>query len=516
MQHNYIDMRNTKYRSFVVLAFLLCVIGALVLLSCVYPKEGISLNGRELRFPYWLEFVFSQDTTAVEEQKVSPEELLEERIAQMRIDEEAAFLDFFASNPARLSFPYCIVTDTLGNIVPFDSVPHDSLLRDYSYFDDFYSALDKADEQLVGISHYGDSQIEEDRITKQLRGRLQTQFGGGGVGLLPFKHTYYNLSVSEVLKGNYTIYSPISYYRDAERSSNNYGPLLQASGIDGTCSLHIFPRKNTESYSGHYFSHAVVLSSAGVSLTAKDAIKKEVSSSTDMSITDFVMPDSTTNLYLDISGKGDIYGVSLHNSTGVVADNIALRGSSGIIFRSVNQEQLKQYFSVMNTRLILLEFGGNSMPAIHSEKAIHNYIARLLHDIEILKRLAPDAKLLFIGPSDMVSLSGGVPHTLPMLEKFDTYAEEMMNRHGVAYWSMFRAMGGANSMVEWVRARPQLAASDYVHFTRTGAAKVGDLLTDAVLTGYNYYKMREKYNQPIDSLMVQLEDVDCDTVDNNE
>ena len=51
----------------------------------------------------------------------------------------------------------------------------------------FFKALNhlKQDSTLIRILHYGDSQIEGDHITGQLRKNFQTQFGGSGVGLLP-------------------------------------------------------------------------------------------------------------------------------------------------------------------------------------------------------------------------------------------------------------------------------------------------------------------------------------------
>jgi len=40
-------------------------------------------------------------------------------------------------------------------------------------------------EKLIRVLHYGDSQLEGDRITSSLRAKLQARFGGCGVGLVP-------------------------------------------------------------------------------------------------------------------------------------------------------------------------------------------------------------------------------------------------------------------------------------------------------------------------------------------
>jgi hypothetical protein len=52
----------------------------------------------------------------------------------------------------------------------------------------------------------------------------------------------------------------------------------------------------------------------------------------------------------------------------------------------------------------------------------------------------------------------------------------MAAEEGIAYWSMYNAMGGHGSMVQW--KKNGLAGSDYVHFTRTGAKKVGKMLCE--------------------------------------
>jgi hypothetical protein len=52
---------------------------------------------------------------------------------------------------------------------------------------------------------------------------------------------------------------------------------------------------------------------------------------------------------------------------------------------------------------------------------------------------------------------------------------------GGAYWDLYRAMGGRNSMVSWVEAEPPLAATDYTHFSIQGANKVAELFYEALV-----------------------------------
>ena len=53
------------------------------------------------------------------------------------------------------------------------------------FFDELFAALEQAEEKPVRIVHYGDSQIEDDRLTGTIRERLQERFGGNGPGMMP-------------------------------------------------------------------------------------------------------------------------------------------------------------------------------------------------------------------------------------------------------------------------------------------------------------------------------------------
>jgi hypothetical protein len=49
-------------------------------------------------------------------------------------------------------------------------------------------------------------------------------------------------------------------------------------------------------------------------------------------------------------------------------------------------------------------------------------------------------------------------------------------------------MGGYNSMVTWADKKPVLAGKDYTHFNASGAAKIGRMLTHALLDKYEQYE----------------------------
>ena len=66
-------------------------------------------------------------------------------------------------------------------------------------------------------------------------------------------------------------------------------------------------------------------------------------------------------------------------------------------------------------------------------------------------------------------------------------------RHGVAFWSIFHAMGGENTMPQWVKEG--LAGEDYIHFSQRGADLMGDFLAEAFNNSYQLFCMRRKMKQ---------------------
>ena len=66
----------------------------------------------------------------------------------------------------------------------------------------------------------------------------------------------------------------------------------------------------------------------------------------------------------------------------------------------------------------------------------------------------------------------------PLLPYLDQKLKEMCASNNIAYWSMYEAMGGANSMPYWVEQK--WAGSDYTHFTAKGNRIISELFFTAL------------------------------------
>jgi lysophospholipase L1-like esterase len=194
---------------------------------------------------------------------------------------------------------------------------------------------------------------------------------------------------------------------------------------------------------------------------------------------------------VNFKGNAEIYAILLDGEPGVAVDNVALRGCAGNIFTRINEATLRQSFDLLDTRLIIMQFGGNRMPSISSPKNISPYIAELEKQVTYMKSVAPKATLLFIGPADMGKSYGGKMGTWHGLPELNDSLRVMALRNHVAYWDMFNVMGGEGSMAQWVKHNPPLAGPDYVHFTFRGAQEIGTDLAKSFTTYYDFYKLRQ-------------------------
>jgi lysophospholipase L1-like esterase len=65
--------------------------------------------------------------------------------------------------------------------------------------------------------------------------------------------------------------------------------------------------------------------------------------------------------------------------------------------------------------------------------------------------------------------------------------KRVAKKTGSAFWNLFEAMGGKNSMVNWVEGDTVLANKDYTHLNHRGASKVAKLLYKHLMDEYNVY-----------------------------
>ena len=173
-----------------------------------------------------------------------------------------------------------------------------------------------------------------------------------------------------------------------------------------------------------------------------------------------------------------LQSIFLGQPHGVYVHNLPMRGSSGTLFDKVPDADWMRLKTAHAPSLILLQFGGNAVPGIHTAQEARWFAKRLANNIRFLERTFPGIPIVFIGPSDM----GKSPSTFPGLPMVvDALAAEIASTSAL-HWDLQAAMGGPGSMAEWVDRG--WASDDHIHFTRRGAQEAGERLEQALLAAW--------------------------------
>ena len=369
--------------------------------------------------------------------------------------------------------------------------------NDFTYFDALFEKMENVQStgKVLRILHYGDSQIEMDRISKNLREYFQEQFGGEGVGLLPLFQIIHSASVQQRTTGDAAGYSV--YANKTNINNKRYGIMGKFYRMSGNVQFAAFATKSEQASANlRQFSKVTLLFhdlNGNFNATLSDATNQitEKQTSDSIGLSQFVwqLDTPTTKIKLSLSGFADIYGIMLDGNSGISVDNIPVRGSSGTYFTQIDALSLSDMYDMSDVELIILQYGGNSMPVISTEKGVANFKEQVSKQISYIRKTYPRAKVLFIGPSDMSTKINGVLKTYTYLPNVNTALQEAALENGAAYWDMYHVMGGENSMIHWVRSG--LAGKDYIHFSSSGADKIGEALSNTFSVMYDFYNTRK-------------------------
>ncbi len=349
-------------------------------------------------------------------------------------------------------------------------------------------------KEAVHILHYGDSQIEQDRITSYIREKLQEKFGGWGAGLVPAIQPIPSISVGQSASDSLPRYIADGTLRQ-KLSHKRYGILAQMAQLDGSVTLNISARnwKKTQSRVKKFSKVTLLLGNSNEKFSAtllyngKDSTQVITESHPDLTKLTWNLGSSISSFSLRLKGKAELYGISMESKSGVNVDNIPLRGSSGTFFTKISSHLLGESMKAMNVRLVILEFGGNATPYLTSDRRIESFKNSIGDQIKFIQRNYPKAQILLIGPADMATTIDGELQTYPFLESTIEAMKEVAMENNAMFWNMYQVMGGRNSMQKWVEHSPAWATTDYIHFTETGAGRIAEVFIQSFNNTYDYY-----------------------------
>jgi hypothetical protein len=341
----------------------------------------------------------------------------------------------------------------------------------------FVNALRTARRKPVRVAFFGDSFIEGDILCAPFRDTLQLLFGGRGVGYVPI--------TSEVAKFRTTVQHDFSNWRTYSMvgRKSSYAPL----GLPGYCFkpddnnevVYTAARKNFVTAKIFYEADLPFSMNYVINDTIPTAIDFEASSS----LKEYLLPQKNFNSIKMTFQRHDslrVYGAVFEDSLGVTVDNFSMRSNPGMGLLSVDPIRMTQFNSIRNYKLVILQYGLNVL----SEKDTTGYgwyVERMSTLINRMKESFPECSFVLMSIGDRSSNQKGKYATMPGILQMRSAQRKIAQQTGIAFWDMYEAMGGENSMVKYAEATPPLAAKDYTHLTFRGGRKLAKKLADAVL-----------------------------------
>ena len=394
--------------------------------------------------------------------------------------------------------------------------------------DHFYAALGESRQRPVRVAYFGDSYIEGDILTMDLRGLLQQKFGGKGVGFVEIACVSSDFRRSITSKrngwsryhanekgrgfkasmqgpaGSYFIPSGTATY-ELRGQKNVYANLLDTADVatifftpgsglnidyalNGGSSQSLFSNgaaQEPETYEEmvETMDSDSVVQYKSVKRTI-DPVQQEagyvVAKTVNGRIGRFSMTVS--------GGKGSrFYGVALDGQRGVAVDNFSMRGSGGQHLGGIPQETLRRFASLRPYDLIILHFGLNV--ASPKQKDYSAYTAQLGKVVDQLKSAYPHASILVVSMGDRDKKgSDGMMHTMDGVKEMVSYLRKMASDHHVAFWNLYEAMGGDGSLAKMTEKKQ--ANLDYTHINFAGGRYLAGLLFDVLMNGRENYENR--------------------------
>lgn len=366
-----------------------------------------------------------------------------------------------------------VVTDVVAPVyegdVPVESYTGNGVLTH------FRTALAQASSRLVRIAVIGDSFIEGDILTQDLRAALQQRYGGCGVGFMAMHSDFpgFRKSVRQTDKG-WTMHDLRTLYKSDTIRTISGDYARGESGARTTFKgVSLYPQ--TASWERSCF---ICIAPSGGTVTF----------TTDAGTVPFTLEASRTPQYIKIDGTtksfsihsdiNDIValGAYLDGTSGVQVDCMSIRGYAGLGHRKTDVWLADKLSEWVDYDLIILEYGTNAISAGQLDYTSYGKAVEL--SVKRIRQCYPHADILIMGVGDRGTKTGSVITSMQACEPMVKAQRNVAARCRVHFWDMRAAMGGEGAAAAWRKRK--LMNADYVHLNHDGGREMAGLLFKAL------------------------------------
>lgn len=364
--------------------------------------------------------------------------------------------------------------DDIDNVSPDGSIVIEDYTAGGSGLSRLRDALADSHNRMVRIAVIGDSYIEGDILTMNLREMLQDRFGGRGVGYVPASTEIagFRTSVRE---------DPHGWTRHELRTDAPADmKIIQGEYFTATDNAHTTYKGVARLHNVDRWDNTsvMVVAPAGGNVTiTTDAGDNTYELEDDADVQWISLRENTSKAAVSVSAGVNVLGVFLDGDAGVAVDNMSLRGNSGQTHRKLSVERAAQMRPYADYDLIIMEYGINALSSQQSDYS--GYATIMTQTIERLKECYPGADILVLGIGDRGQKLGSEVKSIPTAGNMVSAQRKAARKAGVMFWDTRKAMGGDDAVVEW--RRKGYINPDYIHLNAKGGKALADLLFNAIM-----------------------------------
>ncbi|NBU92542.1 MAG: LysM peptidoglycan-binding domain-containing protein [Flavobacteriia bacterium] len=328
----------------------------------------------------------------------------------------------------------------------------------------------------IKIFHFGDSHIQGDRISGEIRSGLQKIGGNGGSGLIfPYAlcRSVGPLGTTSNISGSYT-WSSILKNPDHKRIGvMGYEITLQQGATFSMEFNDEFRGKTSAIFSiiieGSSDSTSILLSIPG-KLTQTKWLDKTVVQYT------FETPESPKKIVFSTLRECSLWGIKFEQESGLVYQQCGVVGAQ-FTHLIPYQTEMVNLLKHDKPDLILFSYGTNES---YSTLDSSSYEKKYIQFIQTIQHNLPKTALLITNAPDTRS-NGKIPKSELIVNRA---LKRVADACAVSYYDLNLAMGGWGSSGVW--KANACFSKDHLHFNKKGGILIGQLMEHAILKACSF------------------------------
>ena len=365
-------------------------------------------------------------------------------------------------------------------------------------------------KEQVRVAFMGDSFVEGDILTADLRELLQDTFHGGGVGFAPVASPFtgFRQTIKTTSKG-WTPYNimhrksaPAPYAEDFFVS----GWVAKASAGASTRWDMTTKRRHLEEVERARLLF-ICRQRAEIGLKLNEGEERVFFFEGDEVVRQIVVEqEQIRSLEMTILSGAETFtgiGAEFDSKKGVAVDNFSIRSNNGQAMFWSNASVNSQINTMRPYDLVILQYGLNIMQAERHNYSLYGEQVEKM--ISYVESCFPGAAVLVMGVSDRSQKGEDGIKPMESAKSLTQSQREASQNKGVAFWDTYAAMQRMGGMTEFVTNG--WAGKDYTHIHYAGGARIARELYYAILKGAEEYciKLRDRIERSKPILNKELE-----------